>query len=404
MKAPKGRLRFGIIGCGGKGWSGMAAASEHGDIVALADIDANNRTKAMLEHPKASAFDDYRNMFEAMRGQLDAVVISTPDHHHSIVSSLAMHQGLHCYTEKPLCRTIWEVRQLMRIARETGVATQMGNQSTASTPMRKTAAAIRRGDFGHVKEVHLWTDRAKGWWPQGVERPAPSRPPKTVDFDLWLGPRPRRPFAEGYHPFNWRGWWDFGTGSLGDMGCHIFNMPFMALDLRDPIAITAKTSGHNRDSFPAWVEVHYEFGPRNGRPGLDLFWYDGGHRPPASLAPDFTYGGNGVIVVCEKGTIYSPDESNTKFMLQGGGTIQDAKVDESPGHMAEFARAALGGPPAVSNFPNYSGPLTETVLLGNLAIWADGPRVEWDAKRMTVKGKPEYDVLIKPQFNPGFSV
>lgn len=403
--APKsGRLRFGIIGCGGKGWSGMEAAAEFGDIVALADIDAQNRTKAMLEHPRATAFDDYRAMLQAMRGKIDAVVISIPDHHHSIASSLAMHQGLHCYTEKPLCRTIWEARQLARIAREKKVATQMGNQSTASTPMRKAAALIQSGVFGHAKEVHLWTDRAKGWWPQGVERPAPIPVPKTVDFDLWLGPRPSRPFTEDYHPFKWRGWWDFGTGALGDMGCHIFNMSFMALDLRDPIAIQAETSGHNHDSFPEWSIVHYEFGERNGRPPVTLHWHDGGKKPDASIAPGFTYGGNGSIVVCEKATIYSPDELNTQFMLVGGAPMPDIKVDESPGHMAEFARAALGGQPARANFPDYAGPLAETVLLGNLAIWANGPRLEWDAKRMEVKGSHEFDSLIKPSFNPGFGV
>lgn len=399
-----GRLRFGIIGCGGKGWSGMAAAAEHGDIVALADIDATNRTKAMMEHPKACAFDDYRAMLEAMRGKLDAVVISTPDHHHAIASSLAMRQGLHCYTEKPLCRTIWEARQLARIAREKKLATQMGNQSTASTAMRKAAALIQSGVFGHAKEVHLWTDRAKGWWPQGVERPKPAPAPKTVDFDTWLGPRPSRPYAEGYHPFAWRGWWDFGTGSLGDMGCHIFNMSFMALDLRDPISVQAETSGHNHDSFPEWAIVHYEFGARNGRPPVTLHWHDGGKKPDASIAPGFEYGGNGSIVVCEKATIYSPDELNTTFMLVGGAPMPDIKVDESPGHMAEFARACLGGPPARSNFPDYSGPLAETVLLGNLAIWANGPRLEWDAKRMQVKGTHDFDSLIKPTFNEGWTV
>ena len=402
--APNGRLRFGIIGCGGKGWSGMEAAAQHGDIVALCDIDATKRTTAMLEHPRATAFDDYREMFMAMRGKIDAVVISTPDHHHAIASALAMRQGLHTYCEKPLCRTIWEARQIARIARESKVATQMGNQSTASTNMRKAAALIKAGEFGAVKEIHLWTDRAKGWWPQGVSRPAPAKAPKTVDFDLWLGPRPERPFAEGYHPFAWRGWWDFGTGSLGDMGCHIFNMPYMALDLRDPISVQAQTSGHNRDSFPEWAIVHYEFGALHGRPPVSVTWHDGGKKPSASLAPGFEFGGNGSIVVCEKGTIYSPDESNTKFMLVGGKAMPDIKVDESPGHMAEFARAALGGQPARSNFPDYSGPLTETVLLGNLAIWADGPKLEWDAKRMQVKGTHEFDGLIKPSYNPGYGV
>jgi predicted dehydrogenase len=401
---PNRRLRIGIIGCGGKGWSGMQDAANFGDIVALCDVDVENRSKAMLEHPRATSFDDYRAMFEAMKGKIDAVVISIPDHHHAPAAALAMRQGLHTYCEKPLTRTIWEARQLAKIARQTKVATQMGNQSTASTPMRKVAALIRNGTFGAAKEVHLWTDRAAGWWPQGVARPAPGVAPKKLDFELWLGPRPERPYAEGYHPFAWRGWWDFGTGALGDMGCHIFNMPFMALDLRDPIAVQAETSGHNRDSFPAWSIVHYEFGERNGRPPVTVHWYDSGKKPDASLAPGFTLGGDGSIVVCEKGTIYSPDELNTTFYLVGGAPIPDIKVEESPGHMAEFARAALGGEPARSNFPDYAGPLAETVLLGNLAIWANGPRLEWDAKRLEVKGTHEFDSLIRPEYRPGWSV
>lgn len=403
-KEPGRRLRVGIIGAGGKGWSGMELAAEHGDIVAIADVDMNDRTKAMVQHPRAAAFLDYRDMLRAMADDLDAVVISTPDHHHAVASALAMKAGLHCYTEKPLTRTIWEARQLARIAREKKVATQMGNQSTASTAMRKTAALIRRGDFGAVKEVHLWTDRASGWWKQGVPRPAPATPPTTLDFDRWLGPRPERPYAEGYHHFAWRGFWDFGTGSLGDMGCHIFNMPFMALDLRNPLSVQAQTSGHNRETFPEWAIVTYEFGARKGRGPLTLHWHDGGKKPAASLVPGFEIGGNGSIVVCEKATIFSPDEGNTQFHLVGGGTMPDIVVDESPGHMAEFMRAAAGGVAAVSNFPDYSGPLTETVLLGNLAIWADGPKLEWDARRMEVKGTKEFDSLIKPDFKPGWAL
>lgn len=402
--APKGRLRIGIVGCGGKGWTGMELAAEHGDIVAIADVDSEYRAKAMIEHPKAATFDDYRLMFESMRGHMDAVIISTPDHHHATAAALAMKQKLHTYCEKPLCRTIWECRQLAKLARDNKVATQMGNQSTASTPMRKAAALIQRGDFGAVKEIHLWTDRAERYWKQGIPRPAAARTPKKLNFDLWVGPRPDRPFGEGYHPFHWRGFWDFGTGALGDMGCHIFNMAFMALDLRDPIAVQAVTSGHNRESFPSWAHVTYEFPERKTRPALKLHWYDGGKKPPASLVPGHEMGGNGVIVVCEKGTIYGLDESNQNFIMVGGAALPDIEVEESPGHMAEFARAAMGGKPAVSNFPNYSGPLTETVLLGNLAIWANGPRLEWDAKRMKVKGTDEYDALIKPTFRQGYGV
>ncbi len=398
------KLKFGIIGAGGKGTSGTEQAAQFGDIVALCDVDATTRATASANYPRASTFNDYRDMFEAMRGKINAVVISTPDHHHAIASAIAMRQGLHCYTEKPLTRTIWEARQLARIARETGVATQMGNQSTASTNMRKTAALIRSGAFGKVKEVHLWTNRAAAYWKQGLERPAPARPPKQLDFQTWLGPAEDRPYAEGYHTFAWRGWWAFGTGALGDMGCHIFNMAYMALDLRDPIAVQAKTSGHNRDSFPVSSVVTYEFPERNGRPAVKLFWHDGGEKPAASVLPGVTLGGNGAIVVCEKDTVYTLDESNTNFKLLSGAKIPDVDVDVSPGHMAEFARAALGGQPARSNFPDYSGPLTETVLLGNLAIWANGPRLEWDSRSMRVKGSNEYDALIRPTYRKNWTL
>jgi hypothetical protein len=188
------------------------------------------------------------------------------------------------------------------------------------------------------------------------------------------------------------------------MGCHIFNMPFMALDLRDPQSIQAETSGHNRESYPEWSIVHYEFGERNRRAPLNLTWYDGGKKPPQSLAPGVTFGGNGVLVICENGTIYSPDETNTQFVLLGGAALPDIQVEESPGHMPEFFRAAEGGKPARSNFPDYACPLTETVLLGNLAIWANGPKLEWDARRMAVRGTSEFDSLLRPTFRPGWSV
>ncbi|MCW5939845.1 MAG: Gfo/Idh/MocA family oxidoreductase [Fimbriimonadaceae bacterium] len=395
--------RVGIIGSGGKGWSGMEGAAQHGQIVALCDVDFKQRLRALETHPSASSFEDYREMLQAVGPTLDAVVISTPDHHHFLASAMAIQMGIHVYCEKPLTHSIWEARELGRLAKKHKVATQMGNQSTASTPMRKVAKLIRDGAFGQVREVHLWTNRAGGWWKQGVDRPAPGRAPKELDFDLWLGPAPLRPFAEGYHPFSWRGWWDFGTGSLGDMGCHIFNMPHMALDLRDPAAVRATTSGHNRDSFPAWARVTYEFSKRGGRDAFQLFWYDGGQLPDARLVPGHEIGGNGSIVVCEKGTVYCPDEGNAVYHLVGG-TMPDVAVEESPGHMAEFFRAVGGGPEAVSNFPDYASPLTVTVLLGNLAIWADGARLEWDARRQKVRGTDEFDFLVRREPRRGWSL
>lgn len=291
------------------------------------------------------------------------------------------------------------------LANKKRLMTQMGNQSTASTPMRKIAAHIKKGTFGAVKEVHLWTDRAARYWKQGISRPTTVPIPRQLDYDLWLGPRPYRPYGEGYHPFSWRGWWDFGTGALGDMGCHIFNSVHMALNLDNPISVQAQTSGHNRDSFPTWAIVEYEFGAKRERPGFKLKWYDGGKQPPLSLVPTAqNYNGNGVIIVCEGGTIYCPNEANAEFHWVGGHTIPDIEIEESPGHMAEFFRAIEGGPEPVSNFPRYAGPLTETVLMGNLAIWADGPKVEWDARRMKVKGTNEYDSLIRPEFRDGWDV
>ncbi len=404
-KPKSARLRFGVIGVGGKGWSGMMWAAEHGDIVALCDVDTKPRAQGLAEFPRAATFEDYRVMLRTMHEEMDGVIIRTPDHTHSTSAAMAMKLGLHTYCEKPLTRTIWEARQLRNIARDKGVETQMGNQSTANSPMRQAAEAIRSGAFGAVKEVHLWTDRAGGWWKQGVPRPPDAAAPKNVDFDLWLGPRPERHYAEGYHPFAWRGFWDFGTGSLGDMGCHIFNMPFMALDLIDPLTVKAETSGHNRESFPEWAIVHYEFGQRGGRGPVDLWWYDGGKKPAASLVSGHEYGGNGVIVVCEKATIYSPDSNNETFHVLGGdGRMPDVKYRQSNGHMAEFAEAIQGGPECVSNFVNYAGPLTETVLLGNLAIWADGPKLDWDARAMKVKGTDEFDSLIKPTFRKGWEL
>ncbi len=401
-------IRFGIIGVGGKGWSGMDAASKEGVIVGMCDIDATNRAKGLTEHPRASTFGDYRIMLETMHKQLDAVVISTPDHTHGPATALAMKYGLHCYTEKPMTRTVWEARQLAKTARDKKIKTQMGNQSTSNASLRKMAALIKKGTFGKVKAVHCWTDRASGWWPQGVPRPEAGTAPKHVDFDLWLGSSPARPYAPGYHPFAWRGWWDFGCGSLGDIGCHCMNLPFMALDLRDPIAIRAETSGHNKDSFPAWSIVHYEFGERNGRPAVPLTWYDGGKKPEQSLAPGMEFRGNGLIIVCDNATIFCQNEYGMDCVLVGGAPVPEIEVVSPLSHMNSFAEAVRGNGQATSNFPDYSGPLTEMVVLGNLAVWAAdevgmGPRLEWDARNMKVKGTSEYDVLIKPAIRDGFN-
>lgn len=403
-KSPNARIRFAIVGAGGKGWSDAEDAARHGDIVAICDVDANNRSKSMMQYPLAATFSDFRVMLDRMHGDLDAVVVSTPDHTHAPAAAMAMHYGKHVFCQKPLTRTLFEARRLAQLARSKKLATQMGNQGTAQPELRRVAACIRSGAFGPVRAVHCWTDRAGNWWRQGVPRGETRRIPAHVDWESWLGPSPYRPYAEHYHPFSWRGWWDFGSGALGDMGCHIMNLAFMALDLRDPVAVQAKTSGHNRDSFPAWSIVTYEFASRGTRPPLTLTWYDGGQRPDPALAPGVTLAENGSLFVCERATIYSPNEYGGNAQIIGDGQWPDVQVEESPGHFAEFVRAIEGGPPAKSNFPDYAGPLTETVLLGNLAIWADGPRLEWDPGAMRVKGASELDPLIRPQYREGWSL
>jgi predicted dehydrogenase len=316
-----------------------------------------------------------------------------------------MRHGKHVYVEKPLTRTVGEARALARIATENGVHSQMGNQGTASTNLRKVARLVREGAFGAVKSVHCWTDRCGGWWPQGVDRPFPTDPaPPTVNWDSWLGPAPFRRYAKGYHPFAWRGWWDFGSGALGDIGCHCMNLPFMALDLRDPLTVQAQTSGHNRDSFPAWSVVTYEFGSRGRRGPVTLTWYDGGKRPPQDLAPGVSLNPNGSLIVCEGATLYSPAEYGMETQIVGGGFLPETTVEESPGHFVEFARAVAGGPKPVSNIPDYSGPLTETVVLGNLAVWADGDKVHWDSANCSVSGTHEYDSLVDPSYRAGWEL
>lgn len=399
----KEKIRFAMIGIGGMGAGHLGQAAQYGEIVALCDVDANTRSKTMLDYPRAATFSDYRAMIDAMHGSIDAVVVATPDHHHAPASSLAMRAGKHVYCQKPLTRTIGEARRLQELAKKHKVVTQMGNQGTASDDLRNAAAFVQSGKLGKVKEIHCWTDRPGGYWKQGIPRPETKRIPKHLDWDVWLGPSADRPYGDGYHTFAWRGWWDFGTGSLGDMGCHILNMPFMALDLRNPISAKAETSGHNRDSFPAWTIVHMEFAATKTRPAVTLHWYDGAKRP-AHLAPGENLDDNGCLIICEQGTLYSPGAYGTGAKLLGGEVLPRMDFKKSPGHFEEWVQGIEGGEAPMSNIIGYSGPMTETILLSNLAIWADGPKLDWDARKMQVKGSNEFDALIHPQYRRGWEL
>jgi predicted dehydrogenase len=424
-KSPSERIHFGCIGVGGKGESDTTDAARHGTVVALCDVDDTTLAAAGKRYPAAKRYNDFRKMLDEMGKTIDAVTVSTPDHCHAPASAMAMRMGKHCFTQKPLTRTLYEARRLAEIAREMKVATQMGNQGTASNPMRKWAAMIRAGAVGAVKEVHVWTDRPL--WAQGIARPPASAAPKNLHWDLWLGPSPRRPYArgnhpyvswnesvgdarhpkdplpDGYHPFTWRGWWDFGTGALGDMACHIMNLPFMALDLRDPAAVEAESSGTNKDSFAKWSIIRYHFAASGDRPALSMTWYDGGKRPAAELLDGIAVQSSGCLIIGQKGKLYAPFQGGRGTRLLGGAAEVKADFPKSPGHWEEFVRAIKEGKPAMSNFPDYAGPLTETVLLGNLAVWA-GKKVEWDARRLKATNAPEVEALVKPTYRKGYEL
>ena len=399
--SPAEGIRFACIGVGGKGASDTADAARHGVVVALCDVDEIRLDKAARKYPKAKKYHDFRKMLDESGKSIDAVTVSTPDHTHAAAAAMAMRLGKHCFCQKPLTHSLSEARRLGEIARTMKVVTQMGNQGTASSNLRKAAALVRAGTIGAVKEVHVWTNRPI--WPQGGRKPKPAPVPEYLHWDLWLGPNPEQPFAKVYHPFAWRGWWDFGTGALGDMACHTMNLPFMALDLRDPTAVESLTSGNNKESYPRWSVIRYSFPARGQRPALTLTWYDGGKQPPAQLFDGGKVAKSGSLLIGARGKLYSPGDNGTSYRLLGEVTEPQVQFTSSPGHFKEFALAIKGGKPATSNFPDYAGPLTETVLLGNLAVWA-GKKVEWDAKNLKATNAPEVEPILRPTYRKGYSL
>ena len=401
--SPNERIAMASVGIGGKGSSDSNDAGRRGDMVAICDVDtkrlegaADRFEKAYEKRPKA--YTDFRKMLDEMGKSIDAVTVSTPDHTHAPAGLMAMRMGKHCFCQKPLTHSIYEARLMAQVAREKKLATQMGNQGTASDGLRRAAALIRAGAIGTVKEVHVWTNRPI--WPQGLDRPAKSDPPPNLKWEEWIGAAPYRDFHGNLHPFAWRGWWDFGTGALGDMACHEMNMAYMGLDLKDPTSVRATTSGHNKDSFPKWSVITYEFPANDWRPGLKMMWYDGGKMPDKELFDGQGPKGSSLIVG-DKGKINGGQ-------LIDGDKDMEVEFPKSPGHFDEWTLAIKGGKPAMSNFPDYAGPLAETVLLGNLAVWVadkgEGEKVEWDAKNVKCTNISGLETLIKPTYRDGYTL
>lgn len=403
------RIRVACIGVGGKGDSDSSdAAACGGEVVALCDVSKKTLDRKAAEFPHARKFQDYRKMFETMGKEIDAVTISTPDHHHGLAATIAMQMGKHCFCQKPLTQTVYEARTLRRLAAEKKLATQMGNQGSASDSLRRAVEVVQAGVIGNPRELHVWTNRPV--WPQGLDRPEGNDPiPDWLDWDVWLGPAAERPYKDHvYHTFRWRGWYDFGTGALGDMACHTVNMPFRALKLGYPTAVECELASRlYPESFPKTSRIRYDFPERDGLPPLKFWWYDGSPqdalsplRPPSMAVQEIaaSMGGvpdSGSLIIGDKGKVFSPGDDGGGFLLwlKGerafiSGDKHDAaravpqSVPRSPGHMQEWFRMMRDGTPAYSNF-DIAAYLTEIILLGCVALrTGEGIKVDWDGPNM----------------------
>ncbi|MCJ7777960.1 MAG: Gfo/Idh/MocA family oxidoreductase [Sedimentisphaerales bacterium] len=420
---PSEKLNIAGIGVGGMGGNNLKAC-EGENIVALCDVDDNYAAEVYKRYPNARKWRDFRKMLDEQK-DIDAVIVATPDHTHAVIAMAAMQRGKHVYCQKPLTRTVWEARMLAEAARKYKVATQMGNQGHSGEGVRLICEWIWDGAIGDVREVHAWTNRPI--WPQGIDRPTDTPPvPNTLDWDLWLGPAPNRPYHPCYLPRYWRGWWDFGCGALGDMACHVIDPAFWALKLRYPISIeacaamqTQAAAGNqygqrkaNKETFPIASIVRYEFPARGNMPKVLLHWYDGGLKPPR---PDALEAGrnleqaeSNVLLIGEKGVLRygeygeSPRLIPEKLMEEYKRPPKTIpRVDTS--HEQDWITACKGGRAACSNF-DYSGPLTEAVLIGNPAVRYLGEKLLWDGENMKVTNNEEANAFVKPEFREGWSL
>lgn len=386
------------------GTANRAAADIDGvkgeNIVAICDIDERYLDRAQQQFKDARSYVDYRELIATEGDKIDAVVVGTADHQHAPASIRAIRAGKHCYCEKPLTHTVEEARIVAQAAKQHGVATQMGTQIHAGDNYRRVVEIIQSGAIGDVNEVHVWV--GKGWG--GGERPEGGQePPAYLHWDLWLGPAPVRPFFEGrYHPANWRRWWDFGQGTLGDMACHFMDLPFWALKLRHPTTCEAEGPAVHPETCPLGLIVRYDFPDRDGLPPVKLTWYDG-NLIPKQVAGE-RVPGNGVMFVGSEGKMYANYGSYRLFPRKkfAGFTPPPKTIPQSIGHHAEWIKACKDGSPTTCNF-DYSGALTEAVLLGNVA-YRTGKKLEWDPKTLTATNCPEAEQYIRKEYRAGWEV
>jgi predicted dehydrogenase len=411
--APSEKLNIAGIGIGGRGEGDLHECGSE-NIVALCDVDDAHAARVYKKYPKARKWRDFRKMLDEQK-DIDAVVIATPDHLHAVCAMAAIKRGKHVYCEKPLSHCIWEARQMAEAAREAGVATQLGNQGQASEGNRLVSEFIWDGAIGPVREVHAWSNRPIS--PRGIGRPKETPPvPATLDWDLWLGPAKQRPYHPAYLPFRWRGWWDFGTGVLGDIGCHQLDPVFRALKLGYPTTVEACSSnmdegvGVKNETAPKASIVRFEFPQRQEMPPLTLTWYDGGLMPqrPPELQEGRRFGNaDDNLFIGDKGKMLGhrliPETRMQEYKKP------PEKIPRSPGHHKEWLIACKGGPPARANF-DWAGPLTEVVLLGNVALkmekqlYEKGLKLHYDGPNMRVTNLPEANRYIRDAYRDGWTL
>ena len=425
VRKPNGKVRFAAVGVGGMG-SQHAEIAKYDDVelVGLCDVDQNILTeKAQAQKarfPNLKTYRDYREMLNLE--DIDALLIATPDHMHAPISLLAMSKGIHVYCEKPLTRTVWEARQVRKMAAAPGLATQMGNWGSASEVMRRSLEVLKSGILGNVTDIHVWTNRPI--WPQGLQRPAGSDPvPAHLDWELWQGVAPRRPYKNGaYHQFNWRAWHDYGAGAIGDIYCHTLDLPSRAYGLTDPSEIIAEVSDQMPECYPVSGTIHYTFPARQNRGAIKVHWYEGKHRPPKDVIPDVVRSRGelpeeaGLIIAGDQGVIFGDKMHGTSqfFALKGESKLLAVgkhpalgaiakTLPRSPGHRREWIDAIKGGPAPFCAF-DIGAQLTETAALGCIAERFPGKKLLWDSANMCFSNCPEARHLLKPTYPPGWTV
>ncbi|HPA45134.1 MAG TPA: Gfo/Idh/MocA family oxidoreductase [bacterium] len=408
--SPNEKLNMAAIGSGGKGSSDIRSCAKAGEnVIALCDVDWNRASKTFNDFPDAKKYKDFRVMLEK-EPSIDACTVSTPDHTHAVAAAMAMRMGKHVYVQKPLTHTMYEARKLTEIARETGVATQMGNQGHSGEGVRQLCEMIWTGAIGQIREAHIWTNRPV--WPQGIPEPLPEEPiPDTLDWDLWIGTAPMRPYNHRYMPHDWRGWWDFGCCALGDMGCHIMDPANWALRLTAPTAIECVSQdGANKQTGPFKSTIRYEFPERFGMIPVTIYWHDGGNQPPRpeGIGPDVKMGdgNNGSYFIGEKGILTTGEYGdNSRFLseeMNKDYRMPDPMIPRSLGHTEDWLQACKGGLPACSNF-NYAGPFTEFVVVGNVALRCEG-RLEWDSAAMKFTNNSEANKYVHVEYRKGWTL